>query len=550
MQRFASTHADEADRRWWRKASDRSISQAQVDTALEGAKIERQKILGNLKLQPTFAPVVPADGSLRVDGVHMTYTEENFGPGYTNTGTGVDYGDALSLGGIKAMSSLGRRDGFDVIVTAGDPAKLYAKLTAAERTNVFVLKSTFPYMDVWNEDRMSARTDGSLAYPARSSLSAGDPKIISLLTKSILEHRIFRYYGEKVSVPLSTKKEQPDEEMITWTKASYPLAAYWAHCMVDFRGAQAQAVEMALLRGAPVLQELAYVEGGNHLAGRRGGKPYELVGWDSFVVTRLLMEYDAGHKFSDDEVCDVIAKSLGVELDRLFFIDQAFEYHIDASVAIFGSNIYVNDANKAFRLTAKWARADHEAARPKALRAGAPALAVQQYRKALAKWKRAGKELEGRLTRLGEESKIQKWVEDRTAADAERAAKVLGMKVYRVAGKFMEHSPDYPDQLGRSIQMGFFNKESWISGDRRLVWSTFGGNKREIEDKREKHDKRPERNFRVQIARTYRGSFRMDFLASHVTRGSYSVGGGGLGCRAKLEGRLSIASRHAARFER
>jgi hypothetical protein len=80
------------------------------------------------------------------------------------------------------------------------------------------------------------------------------------------------------------------------------------------------------------------------------------------------------------------------------------------------------------------------------------------------------------------------------------------MKVYRVAAKFLEYSPDYPNYLGRSIQMGFFNKEAWISRDRILVWSTFGGDKHEIEQKIERRDKRGERNFRAQIACTTAGN--------------------------------------------
>lgn len=105
-------------------------------------------------------------------------------------------------------------------------------------------------------------------------------------------------------------------------------------------------VSVASAAGAVSVMNLTYNEGGNTLLGiDESGRPYAIIGKDSFALSKTLMENELRRSMTDDEVRLAFAIDYGIDKDNLFFVEQPGSFHLDTSMAIVGSrSVVLNDA--------------------------------------------------------------------------------------------------------------------------------------------------------------------------------------------------------------
>lgn len=95
---------------------------------------------------------------------------------------------------------------------------------------------------------------------------------------------------------------------------------------------------------------LTYSEGGNTLIGCDDKGPYMIMGKDSFAATKQLMEAGLKRKVTNEEVYMAFAIDYGIPMDRIHFIEQPGDFHLDMSMAIIGERtILLNDSMEAYR---------------------------------------------------------------------------------------------------------------------------------------------------------------------------------------------------------
>lgn len=111
---------------------------------------------------------------------------------------------------------------------------------------------------------------------------------------------------------------------------------------------QKKAIGLALAMGATPIMNLTYSEGGNTLIGTKDdGSMYIIVGKDSYVISKIILERDLGREMDDAEIKKAFAIDYGVSSDSIYFIEQPGDFHLDMNMAIIGSNtIAVNDSSK------------------------------------------------------------------------------------------------------------------------------------------------------------------------------------------------------------
>jgi len=117
---------------------------------------------------------------------------------------------------------------------------------------------------------------------------------------------------------------------------------------------QAKAVDLASALDATPVMNLTYSEGGNTLTGtNQDGSMYVIIGQDSYVASKLLMEEDLGRPMTDPEVRMAFAIDYGVRVENLHFVEQPGDFHLDMNIAIVGEKtVVVNDALEAERVFA------------------------------------------------------------------------------------------------------------------------------------------------------------------------------------------------------
>ncbi len=186
-----------------------------------------------------------------------------------------------------------------------------------------------------------------------------------------------------------------------------------------------KAIALASSLNIVPVMNLTYNEGGNTLIGKKGDKPYALIGKDSYFVSKLLMENDLGRHVAHHEVVMAFAIDYGMHMDNIHFIEHPGDFHLDMSMAIVGNTILLNDAEAAQNLFAE----------------------EQQKRLAEQIEQDPDLEIDYRLFHEQEvlESGVRKNVEDAT----ERDLRELGFNVVRVPGRFHYNS--------REPAMNFFN---------------------------------------------------------------------------------------------
>lgn len=213
------------------------------------------------------------------------------------------------------------------------------------------------------------------------------------------------------SMELDRKKRSPDwRKIIDECEGSNQLLYLGA----PFDQKQSlKALVLASSLNIDPLMNLTYNEGGNTLIGKRNGQPYVLIGLDSYIASKVLMERDLGREITRDEVVMAFAIDYGVSKESVHFIEQPGDFHLDMSMAIIGDNtILLNDAEAA---QAKFA--SEQQARVKEMGDERPELRFL---------------FESYLNQEIKQAPIRKKMED----VAEQDLRALGFNVVRVPGRF------------------------------------------------------------------------------------------------------------------
>lgn len=103
--------------------------------------------------------------------------------------------------------------------------------------------------------------------------------------------------------------------------------------------------------GVPVSMTLSHCEGGNTLLGEDEEGPYAVIGLDSYFATKYLLNRILGRDPTSEEIEKAFAIDYGIPVERLYFIEQPGDFHLDMHLAIVGGKtILLNDAEKAFTI--------------------------------------------------------------------------------------------------------------------------------------------------------------------------------------------------------
>lgn len=406
-------------------APERTTTAADVTQALKAAATARAAQLEDLAHAPAAPPVLPEDATLKPSVAHLTV------------------GKDLDAAFARTLARVGLLEGFPVVV-AGDAATLKASLGPKELSNV-TFAPRAGGASPWVEDSGELHAGGTVSIPARLALDE-EAFFHAIQTERVLRMRPDMPADERAA--LETTRSWALEER-------YPESAFTLPGKVAATKAHEGKAAMATAQGRPLRRSLTYLEGGNVLAGTRpDGSPYALVGADSVVTSRLVLEQDLGRLPSDDEVKLAIAKDLGLTPQQLVVIEQPGTFHLDMALRPLGpGQLVLNDAKAAYATQAARLRAEHRAKKPTG------DAAVQD-------WEKQGRLLERNLAELAK-------VADRDAAmeaKAERELRQAGFTVSRAAGRYLN-----PADGGQTDAYNFLNGEVAQGKDGRPFMVTQGG---------------------------------------------------------------------------
>ena len=471
------------------------VTEQQIASRLQRADTGRAADLADVAKAPAAPRLVPEDLTRRARVFHM----------------GVEnYTDAAMA---EAVARVGALESFSVVARlapghpwVGEVARV-PNLTTVELPGV---------QYVWTEDITEIGVDGTFRMTARM----GDRGL--LLRRSLFVDRVRRYYPDVTPAeidaiqslppgPASRPGILPDEVM-----RRYPETMYMNQGLVEADGAQAVAAAISQARGAPMREDMLYLEGGNVLLGTRPtGEPYALVGRDSVAIARAVLAHHGGKPVSDADVRAAMAKDLGVAPAHLFLVEQPGVFHLDMAMTLLRpGTVLLNDALEALALQTQWLRDDYEAWRPRP-DAGAP---EDEYRQDLAAWQGAGRDLEDTIQKLRKYAERFARFEARTLADLEAA----GMTVVRVPARFLHPARPWDRDV-----MNFVNGEAGINPQGRTYFITQGG------------DPRAERYIAARLLTPDIGLDRLYFAPRLASRDSLWEKGG-VGCRIKAEGDVQL----------
>jgi hypothetical protein len=467
-----------------------AVSEQQIASRLRRADSGRAADLADVAKAPPAPRLVPEDLTRRARVIHMGV--EN----YTDAAMAET---VARIGGLESFSVVARlAPGHPWI---GEVARV-PNLTVAELPGV---------QYVWTEDVTEIGVDGAFRMTARM----GDRGL--LLRRSLFVDRVRRYYPDVTPAeieaiqnlppgPASRPGILPDEVM-----RRYPDTMYMNQGLVEADGAQAVAAAISEARGAPMREDMLYLEGGNVLLGTLPrGEPYALVGRDSVAIARAVLAHHSGNPVSDAELRAAMAKDLGVAPAHLFLVEQPGVFHLDMAMTLLRpGTVLLNDATEALALQTQWLREDHEAWRPR------PDTATpQDHRQELAAWQQAGRDLEDTIQKLRKYAERFARFEARTLADVEAA----GLTVVRVPARFLHPTRPWDRDI-----MNFVNGEAGTNPQGRTYFITQGG------------DPRAERHVATTLLTRAIGLDRVYFAPRLASRDSLWEKGG-VGCRIKVEG--------------
>lgn len=452
------------------KIKDATIAPSQISRALAEGLKKRQVMLANPARAQRPAAVLPEDLSLKVRTMHMAVTA----------------GDITGGELIPQMARIGKKEGFEVLVRTLPfwKAEQEKKFKALGLDNVRVIAMETPSLeggDFWTEDHGDLDAAGGVAVPAM-----------------LHQGRISGFTGQSEALGARLTRGWKDAHAVPVVGA------------VGMRDAQQSLVALAVATGRPLRVNLSHVEGGNQLTGTLpSGERYALVGKDSVAVTQVMLERETGKKVTVADAKKAIAADLGIDAKHVFDIEQPGDFHLDMAMSVMKpGQVLLNDARGALELQTKWLQDDHAAKKP----AAKPGEAPEKFKKRMAEWNEAGKELGEQLTKLKKATAVKVGLEKMAEADL----KAAGLEVVRAPAVFLD--ADFPQKQ----RMNFLNGEGGTNPAGKQFFITQGG------------DKRAQDAFKV-VMETHVGVDRVHFLDKELSR--LTLGDmGGISCRARAEG--------------
>jgi hypothetical protein len=294
----------------------RWVTKQEIARKLEAAAAVRRAALCDLDAAPFRSPVLPEDGTLVVERFHM------------GAGSGPD----MHLLAMRQLTDICAREGIHLEVHAHAAVsntlryRVFPKWPDMHRRTIQVTRADSLDPAVYSEDYAEFGQDGSVGIAALLAENFSQP---SLGDRIRLEQglRPFNHSG----------RSRPSE-----------LGIHEYH--------QRQFLQVAVRSGVPIHIDLGYLEGGNQLVGRdREGEPCALVGRDTLIASRIVLEADMKRKPSDAEVRLAIAKDLGVQPAKLQLIDQLGTYHIGMAAALLGpGRVLLRDPVAEAKLQLRW----------------------------------------------------------------------------------------------------------------------------------------------------------------------------------------------------
>jgi len=412
----------------------------------------------------------------------------------------------------EVLAQVGRREGFRVVARVAPASPWREPLGAVPGLTVSVDPAR-PY--AWTEDVVEVGLDGTFHMTAR----AGDRAV---MRRAIIVDRIRRFYPDTPPEALEalrglpTPADRAPGQLPEPAIAPFPEVRFAVQGLVEREGAQAAAAGLAIARGAPLREQVTYLEGGNVLLGTMpDGAPYALVGRDAAAAARALLERHRGRPVGPDEARAAMARDLGVAPARLALVEQPWVFHLDLAMTLLApGTVLLNDALEAYRLQSRWLREDHEAWRPRPQ----DGEAAEAHARRWALWVDAGRDLEETLRRLWLAAERFARSEARAQADLEAA----GLTVVRVAGRF-----PHPARPGEVDAANLLNGEAGTGASGGTYFITQGG------------DARAERHVVERLLAPGPGVDRV-YVAPRLVSRDTLWEKGGVGCRVKAEGTLAL----------
>jgi hypothetical protein len=463
------------------------VKAAKLEQALEqAAKLRLQGLQGDSG--PAPVRVCPEDGSLRVRAYHMAMI-------------GADQsGDTF----VRQMAQIGKLEGFNVVVRVPiDLVKEYRKEFEKLGLDNVQLVGVAGEGDFWSEDQGELDVKGNVRVPAPA------------LPLDELYARGYRERIQRLYPDAKIKKDATWEQLQTAIAKKYPAASFSMVGAIADRKSHEVLAGVALAKGSALVAARSHIEGGNMLVGTRAdGSGYALVGKDSLVHSRAILEHDLGRPVSDAELRAAVAHDLGIAPEGVIPVEQPGDFHIDMHMSLIKpGEVMVNDAMTAARRFAEWRRQDHVAGEPKPPPPGASADKLEEYKGEHAFWKEMGTELESSIQESLAQAEKRAAAEARVVKDLEAA----GLKVHRVAGVY---------QAGHFQNINFMNAEQGQNARGERFFIPLGG------------DPRAEKAFVEDLRAIDPGIARVHFLDRTYTQTTLSAMGG-ISCRCKAEGDLA-----------
>jgi hypothetical protein len=461
-----------------------------LDGALEKAATQRLTLLKSGAPLPATARVVPEDGSARVKAFHM-----GFGLG----------ADQAGMRFPLQMAQLGKMEGFSVVLRVPDAeAKSIREQLKKEGLSNIQVMGVAGQGDFWSEDQGEMDVNGNVRVPA----PAGD---VEALQEAAFRDRIARAYPDKAAAAAKVPWAKLREDLYK----TYPDASYSMVGAVAERKSHDVVAAIALGKGTTLKANLTHLEGGNVLSGTRpDGQGYSMVGRDSLVQSRLILEKDLGRKVSDAELRAAVAHDLGILPQNVVPVEQPRDFHLDMHmVPIKPGEVLLNDPVEATRLACAWELEDKEAMAPKPLPPNASKEARETHAYEVNFQKELIQDVKERHKEAMAQAQKQAVALTRVAADLEAG----GLKVHRAPGVF---------GVGHTMSENFINAEQGTNPRGERFYIALGG------------DPRAERVFLAALDKLDTGIARVHLLDREYTQTTLSAGGG-ISCRCKAEGTLS-----------
>lgn len=403
------------------------------------------------------------------------------------------------------MAQIGKLEGFSIVlrVDSGSVESVKDLLAEKKLTNVSVM-GVDGEGDFWSEDQGELDVTGNVRVPAPA------PEI-SVLHEAGYRARIARLYPDDAARAAS----RPWEKLKNEIQTKYPDVLFAMAGAVADRKSHEVVAAVALGKGTSLEASLSHIEGGNLLLGTLpSGDGYALVGKDSLVHSKTILERDLGRTVTDDELMRAVAHDLGISAENVIPVEQPGDFHIDMHmIPIKPGEVLLNDAVAATTLECQWELDDKIKDTPKDPGPNASAEKRDEYKSDLKFHKELLADLKDRHKEQIDDAKKAAAFESRVASDLESR----GIVVHRAPAVFGSK---------HMMSANFINAEQGTNAKGKRFYIALGG------------DPRAEKVFLEHLEKLETGIARVHLLDRDLTRTTLQAGGG-ISCRTKAEGTLA-----------